>query len=92
MFAAIRRAYAIPNFFDTCARVKAERNVAVSIGSIMPKRMGALCHVEALFEKEQICWIWTPLGFCWGESTPAAKVASVASEPVAQIAKAEEKR
>jgi hypothetical protein len=32
--AAIRRGYAIPDFFDTCARVWAERNVAVSIGSI----------------------------------------------------------
>jgi hypothetical protein len=42
-----------------------------------------------------VCWVWTPLGWintCWGESTPAAKVASVASEPVAQIAEAEEKR
>ncbi len=41
------------------------------------------------------CWIWTPLGWintCWGESTPAAKVASVASEPIPQIAQAEEKR
>ena len=42
------------------------------------------------------CWIWTRrwgwINICWGESTPAAKVASVASEPVAQIAEAEEKR
>ena len=42
------------------------------------------------------CWIWTPgwgwLNTCWGESTPPSKVTSVASEPVAQIAKAEEKR
>jgi len=48
----IRRAYAIPNFFDTCAGVQAERNVAVSIGSMCPKRTGELCHVEALFEKQ----------------------------------------
>src|SRR5215470_8334116 len=34
-------------------------------------------------------WPW-PLGWCWGESTPPAKVASVASEPVAQIGEAEE--
>jgi hypothetical protein len=40
----------------------------------------------------RVCWIWPPLGWCWGESTPAAKVASVASERVAQIAEAEEKR
>jgi hypothetical protein len=37
------------------------------------------------------CWIWTPtwgwVNTCWGESTPPAKVASVASEPVAQTAK-----
>src|SRR5205807_675890 len=42
-----------------------------------------------------VCLVWTPLGWintCWGESTPAAKVASVASEPIAQIAKAEEER
>jgi hypothetical protein len=52
IFDAIRRAYAIPNIFDTCARVKAERNVAVSIGSIMPKPMGALRHVEGRFEEE----------------------------------------
>ena len=36
------------------------------------------------------CWIWTPtwgwVNTCWGESTPPAKVASVASEPVAQTA------
>jgi len=42
------------------------------------------------------CWIWTPgwgwVNTCWGESTPPSEVASVASEPVAQIAKAEEKR
>ena len=42
------------------------------------------------------CWIWTPtwgwINTCWGESTPPAKVSSVASEPVAQIAEAEEKR
>src|SRR6516225_6156868 len=42
------------------------------------------------------CWIWTPawgwVNTCWGESTPPAKVSSVASEPVAQIAEAEEKR
>jgi DNA-directed RNA polymerase subunit F len=53
MSAAIRGAYAIPNFFDTCGRVKAERNVAVSIGSICPKQTGELRHVEALFEKKQ---------------------------------------
>jgi hypothetical protein len=33
-----------------------------------------------------ICWIWSPWGWCWGESTPAAKVASVASEQSAQTA------
>jgi hypothetical protein len=42
------------------------------------------------------CWIWTPVwgwvNTCWGESTPAAKVASVASEPIAQAADAEKKR
>src|SRR6516162_4241060 len=42
------------------------------------------------------CWIWTPawgwVNTCWGESTPPAKVSSVASDPVAQIAEAEEKR
>ena len=42
------------------------------------------------------CWIWTPawgwVNTCWGESTHPAKVSSVASEPVAQIAEAEEKR
>jgi hypothetical protein len=53
IFAAIRRAYAIADFFDTCARVKAERNVAVSIGSMCPKQTGGLRHVEALVEKKQ---------------------------------------
>jgi hypothetical protein len=44
------------------------------------------------------CWIWTPtwgwVNTCWGESTPPAKVSSVASEsePIARIAEAEEKR
>jgi hypothetical protein len=42
------------------------------------------------------CWIWTPVwgwvNTCWGESTPPAKVASVASEPIAQTAAAEKKR
>ena len=44
------------------------------------------------------CWIWTPtwgwINTCWGESTPPAKVSSVASEsePIAQTAEAEEKR
>jgi hypothetical protein len=33
-----------------------------------------------------ICSIWTPLGWCWGESTPPAEVASVASEQSAQTA------
>jgi hypothetical protein len=33
-----------------------------------------------------ICWVWTPLGWCWGESTPPAKVASVVSEQTAQTA------
>jgi hypothetical protein len=33
-----------------------------------------------------ICSIWTPLGLCWGESTPPAEVASVASEQSAQTA------
>ena len=55
IFAAIRRAYAVPNFFDTCATIYGGRNIAVllsiSIGSIMPKRMGALCHVETCFEE-----------------------------------------
>ena len=39
------------------------------------------------------CWIWTPgwgwVNTCWGESTPPDEVADAASEPVAQIAKAE---
>jgi hypothetical protein len=42
------------------------------------------------------CWIWTPtwgwVNTCWGESTPPAKVSSVASEPIAQISEAEEKK
>ena len=44
------------------------------------------------------CWIWTPtwgwVNTCWGESTPPAKVSSVASEsePIARIAESEEKR
>jgi hypothetical protein len=42
------------------------------------------------------CWIWTPgwgwVNTCWGEATPPAKVSSVASEPVAKIAEAEEKK
>jgi len=38
-----------------------------------------------------ICWTWPWVGWCWGESTPPAEVASVASEPVARIAEAEEK-
>jgi hypothetical protein len=36
------------------------------------------------------CWIWTPLGWisaCWGESTPAGKVSSIASEQSTQTAK-----
>jgi hypothetical protein len=33
-----------------------------------------------------ICWTWPWVGWCWGESTPPAKVASVTSEPVAQTA------
>ena len=41
------------------------------------------------------CWIWTPgwgwINTCWGEATPA-KVASVASEPIGQIAAADEKK
>jgi len=42
----------IPDFFDTCASVYAERNVVVSIGPNMPQQMGVLRHVEALFEKQ----------------------------------------
>jgi hypothetical protein len=42
------------------------------------------------------CWIWTPtwgwVNTCWGESTPPAEVASVASEPVAQTAEVAVKR
>jgi hypothetical protein len=41
--------------FGTCASVYASRNVGVpwtSIGSIMPKPVGALRHVEACFEEE----------------------------------------
>ena len=41
------------------------------------------------------CWIWTQLGWvysCWGESTPAARVADVALEPSAQTAEATAKR
>jgi hypothetical protein len=33
-----------------------------------------------------ICSIWTPPGWCWGESTPPAEVASVTSEKSAQTA------
>jgi hypothetical protein len=49
--------FLVPQFltFLTLAPVSM-RNVvstfAMSIGSIMPKRMGALCHVEACFEEE----------------------------------------
>jgi hypothetical protein len=40
------------------------------------------------------CWIygWTPLGWCWGESTPAVKVSDVTLEPSAQTAEATGKR
>src|SRR5215472_2589868 len=42
------------------------------------------------------CWIWTPgwgwVNTCWGESTPPAKVAAVASEPIGQIASADKKK
>src|SRR5215470_12343754 len=31
-----------------------------------------------------ICWTWPWVGWCWGESTPPAGVASVASEQSAQ--------
>src|SRR5215813_6768590 len=31
-----------------------------------------------------ICWTWPRVGWCWGESTPPAGVASVASEQSAQ--------
>src|SRR5215831_10496156 len=31
-----------------------------------------------------ICWTWPWVGYCWGESTPPAGVASVASEQSAQ--------
>jgi hypothetical protein len=31
-----------------------------------------------------ICWTWPWVGWCWGESTPPAKLASVASEQSAQ--------
>jgi len=38
------------------------------------------------------CWIWTPIwgwvNTCWGESTPPAKVSSVASEPIVQVSEA----
>jgi hypothetical protein len=34
-----------------------------------------------------VCWTWPwPLGWCWGESTPPAEVASVASQQSAQTA------
>ena len=33
-----------------------------------------------------ICWTWPWVGWCWGESTPPAKMASVASEQSAQTA------
>jgi hypothetical protein len=42
------------------------------------------------------CWIWTPtwgwVNTCWGESTPPAEVASVASEQIAPTAVVEEKK
>jgi len=42
------------------------------------------------------CWIWTPtwgwINTCWSESTPAGEEASVASEPIGQIAAADEKK
>jgi hypothetical protein len=31
-----------------------------------------------------ICWTWPWVGWCWGESTPPAAAASVASEQSAQ--------
>jgi hypothetical protein len=33
-----------------------------------------------------ICWTWPWVGWCWGESNPPTKVASVASEQSAQTA------
>jgi hypothetical protein len=33
-----------------------------------------------------ICWTWPLVGWCWGESTPPAEVASVASEQSTQTA------
>jgi hypothetical protein len=39
-----------------------------------------------------VCWTWPWVGWCWGESKPPAEVASVASEPIAQISDAEEKK
>ena len=42
------------------------------------------------------CWIWTPtwgwINTCWSESTPAGEETRVASEPMEQIAAAEEKK
>src|SRR5262249_37878616 len=42
------------------------------------------------------CWIWTPtwgwINTCWSESTPAGEETRVASEPIGQIAAADEKR
>jgi hypothetical protein len=41
-----------PDFFDSCASIYAERNLAVSVGPNMPIEMGELRHVETLFEKQ----------------------------------------
>src|SRR6516225_9691532 len=42
------------------------------------------------------CWIWTPawgwINTCWSESTPAGEESRVASEPIGQIAAADEKK
>ena len=42
------------------------------------------------------CWIWTPtwgwINTCWSESTPAGEETRVASEPIGQIAAADEKK
>jgi hypothetical protein len=39
-----------------------------------------------------ICWTWPWVGWCWGESTPPAQVASVASEQSAQTVEIAVKR
>ena len=62
IFAAIRRAYAIPNFFDTCAGSK--RNVTVSRLVQCAPDGGRLRHVETPFKKQTSESSLTRVGFC----------------------------